>query len=254
VSFNCAAFSEALLESELFGHERGAFTGAVHEKTGLLESAPGGTIFLDEIGEMPLALQAKLLRVLEEKKVTRVGALAARPIDVRFVAATNRDLEAEVDHGAFRRDLYYRLSAFTIAIPPLRERVGEIAPLARGFVEEAAVRAHRRVPELSAEAIATLEAMPWPGNVRELRNTIDRALVLATGDLIEACHLGEELAPAKLAPEPADERERIRRALEQCAGNQTKAARVLGIARGTLIARMEQYGLPRPKKAPPSQP
>src|SRR4029077_19810852 len=171
-----------LLESEMFGHERGAFTGATDAKPGLLETAPGGTVFLDEIGEMPVLLQAKLLRVLETRLVTRVGGLKPKAIDVRFVAATNRNLEEEVAAGRFRRDLYFRLNGMTLHIPPLRARRGEIVQLARIFMRTFAEQGKRRPPELSPEAQRLLEEYPWPGNVRELRNMMERAALLCTGN------------------------------------------------------------------------
>ncbi|MFT3708229.1 MAG: sigma 54-interacting transcriptional regulator [Archangium sp.] len=174
---NCAALTESLLESELFGHEKGSFTGAIKQKEGLLESAEGGTVFLDEVGEMPPSIQAKLLRVLEERKVMRVGSTTALPIDVRFLFATNRDLEAEVARGAFRSDLYFRVNGISLVIPPLRERPTEIEPLARQFLQEAAKRETRAAPELTPDALATLAAWPWPGNIRELKNVIDRAIL-----------------------------------------------------------------------------
>jgi transcriptional regulator of acetoin/glycerol metabolism len=188
---NCAALSETLLESELFGHERGAFTGAVAQKRGLLETADGGTVFLDEIGELPPTVQVKLLRVIEERTVTRVGGLNSRSLDVRFVAATNRDLEVEVGRGTFRQDLFFRLNGVTIVIPPLRERRDEIERLAQAFL--AAASRHRpRPPRLSPEALGMLLAYSWPGNVRELRNVIERAVVLSKDDEIAPRHLPTE--------------------------------------------------------------
>jgi two-component system, NtrC family, response regulator AtoC len=191
VRLNCAAVTESLLESELFGHERGAFTGAVATKPGLLETANGGTVFLDEIGEISAALQVKLLRVLEERMVMRVGALRGAPIDVRFVAATNRDLEQEIARGRFRQDLYYRLAGITLVIPPLRERVSEIAPLVQSFI--AGVSTQRgRAPQVSPETMTLLEAYSWPGNIRELRNVVERAVLLCGDGTIRAEHLPVE--------------------------------------------------------------
>jgi two-component system, NtrC family, response regulator AtoC len=266
VRLNCAAFSEQLLESELFGHEKGAFTSAHQTKIGLLEAGAGGTVFFDEVGELPLPMQAKLLRVVEERAVTRVGGLTPRPIDVRFISATNRDLEADVASGRFRRDLFFRLNGVLIAIRPLRERKGEIAPLARHFIAEASRAANRaRVLELSAEALSRLHAHDWPGNVRELRHVIDRAVLLCTGDVILDEHLPHERSgapPSTVSAEPTPgtpafplkdqvanaEREWVLEAMSRCGGNQTRAAKLLGISRGTLAARLEAFGVPRPKK------
>jgi two-component system response regulator AtoC len=186
---NCAALSETLLESELFGHEKGAFTGASATKVGLLESTQGGTVFLDEVGELPLGTQAKLLRVLEERTVMRVGSTKPRPIDVRFVTATNRDLGREVRAGRFRGDLYYRISGFVVQVPPLRERQVEIEPLARHFLREFCQRLAQPVLELTPSALAALHAHDWPGNVRELKNLIERAVLLAGMSPVTADHL-----------------------------------------------------------------
>ena len=192
VRLNCAAFTETLLESELFGHERGSFTGAVAAKPGLLEIAEGGSVFLDEVGELAAATQVKLLRVLDERKVMRVGGLKPRDIDVRLISATNRDLEREIQRGGFRSDLLYRLNAMSIVIPPLRERVAEIEPLARHFVKRLSAGRQSRPPRISAEAIKVLVSYSWPGNVRELKNVIERALILCDGLEIEAKDLPVE--------------------------------------------------------------
>jgi transcriptional regulator with GAF, ATPase, and Fis domain len=274
VTLNCAALTESLLESELFGYERGAFTGAVQAKAGLLESADGGSVFLDEIGELPLALQAKLLRVLEQRQVLRLGALRPHAIDVRFIAATNRELEVQVARGTFREDLYFRVNGFSICIPPLRERVDEIEPLTLAFVARYAQEAGVPVAAVSPEAMDLLRRYGWPGNVRELRNTMERAVLLSRGNRIELEHLpadkmGRTLQvptrPASVVPPPLDTRptldldgplpvtltltrERVIAALEQCAGNQSEAARMLGVSRRTLIARIEKHSLPRPRK------
>ena len=267
---NCGALTEQLLESELFGHEKGAFTGAVETKLGLLEAANEGTVFLDEVGELPMTVQVKLLRVLEERAVRRVGGLRPKPFDIRFVAATNRDLNQAIIDGAFRSDLFYRLNGISLVIPPLRQRVGEIEGLSQRFIEEASKRAGQATPpRLSDEALAWLRAYPWPGNIRELQNTIERAVLLCTGDLITLEQLPVKVTTATGAPTPtpggtgaggfavaapggaedADpERRRILDALEQCAGNQTRAAKLLGISRNTLLARLDQYGIARPRK------
>jgi two-component system, NtrC family, response regulator AtoC len=261
LKLNCAALSETLLESELFGHERGAFTGAVATKPGLLEVADGGVVFLDEVGELLPSIQAKLLRVLDDRRLTRVGGLEPRPIDVRIVAATNRDLDEEVRRGAFRLDLLYRLNAISIIIPALRERVDEIVPLAGRFLHGLAAKLGRPVPRLTGAAIALLRGYRWPGNVRELRNVIERAMVLANGDVIDVHELPEDrmraaiepppAAPRRAATEPpleAEERQRILDALETCAGNQTHAANLLGVSRRTLINKLDKFALPRPRK------
>jgi two-component system, NtrC family, response regulator AtoC len=308
---NCAAFAEQLLESELFGFERGSFTGATQAKPGLFETADGGTVFLDEVGEIPLSTQAKLLRVLEERKVMRVGALRPRSIDVRFIAATNRDLEGEVERQTFREDLYFRLNGISLLIPPLRERPSEILPLARAFLADfGRLRPRAVLPEISPEAVALLLRYSFPGNIRELRNVMERALLLSADGEIRPDHLPVEKMGAtvsarslrtplppppslpprpKPAPHPAEswptvvppppdppeterlsrldldevldlstdelrqkiedvDRERVRAALAQCAGNQTQAAKLLGISRRTLVSRLEAYNLPRPRK------
>ncbi|HEY5933610.1 MAG TPA: sigma 54-interacting transcriptional regulator [Kofleriaceae bacterium] len=248
---NCGGFTETLLDSELFGHEKGSFTGADKAKPGLLEMADGGSVFLDEIGELPLALQARLLRVLQDKKVQRVGALEPRAIDVRFISATNRDLTAEVAAGRFRQDLYYRLNGVTLSIPPLRDRIGELAGLAQTFLAEAG---GDRTLRLSRGARARLEQHAWPGNIRELRNVIERAALVCDGDEIteDDLQLGAaEPAASSSGSLHADveslERKRILEALESCGGNQTRAAQKLGISRGTLLSRLKQYGITRPR-------
>jgi DNA-binding NtrC family response regulator len=261
---NCAALSETLLESELFGHEKGAFTGAVAPKPGLLETAHDGTVLLDEVGELPAALQVKLLRVLEERQVLRVGGLKPRPIDVRFISATNRDLQAESEEGKFRRDLYFRLNGITLVVPPLRERIGEIATLARDLVQAACRQSGRaQAPSFSPEALARLERYGWPGNVRELRNVVERAVLLCTGDVITPEHLPGIHGSAARTPLPgidapraetlreelgALERKRILDTLAECGGNQTRAAKRLGMRRQSLVARLDEYGIPRPRK------
>jgi DNA-binding NtrC family response regulator len=258
VPINCAAFSETLVESELFGHERGAFTGAAQAKVGLIEAADGGTLFLDEIGEMPLSVQAKLLRVIETRQLLRIGATKAHAVDVRFVAATNRDLEEEVAEKRFREDLYFRLHVIALEVPPLRERPEEIEGLARLFLERLAEPLGRPAPQLSGEAIEHLRSYVWPGNVRELRNVMERAFVLCNGPVILPEHLPLEkmsrsraAAPAHTAaPAPGRslkeiERDAIVDALARCRGNQTRAAELLGMPRRTFCKRMNEYQIAR---------
>jgi transcriptional regulator with PAS, ATPase and Fis domain len=264
VCLNCAALSESLLESELFGHERGAFTGAIQAKPGLLETAGGGTVFLDEVGELPLATQAKLLRVIETREVTRLGSVKPQRIDVRFIAATNRDLEAEVARGTFRRDLYFRLNGITLTIPPLRQRVSEIRRLADTFITQICRELQRPAPLLSGRVLALLEGYAWPGNIRELKNLMERAVLLCSDATIEPEHLPlEKMSPGSpllrsegppaaagriLSDEQEDERLRIMDALGACAGNQSRAAKLLGIPRRTFVAKLDFYRIPRPKK------
>jgi DNA-binding NtrC family response regulator len=282
---NCAALSETLLESELFGHVRGAFTGATADKAGLLETADGGTVFLDEIGDMPLSVQAKLLRVIEDRCVRRVGSLQPHRINIRIVAATHRNLEADIERGSFREDLYFRLNGMTIIVPPLRERREEIMPLARKF----AAKAQRKFRgtsmsqiRLSAPVQELLRSYSWPGNIRELRNVMERAALLCgPADLVTPDHLPSDKMRAHFAQPPrkgtdpgsvddewrpatpkttrvekidlrqdmkAHERQLVVQALDETGGNQTRAAKLLGISRRTLISRIEEFGLPRPRK------
>jgi DNA-binding NtrC family response regulator len=253
IRLNCAAFTEPLLEAELFGHARGAFTGADHARPGLLAATEGGTVFLDEIGELPLAIQAKLLRVLENGEVLPVGAVRPVAIDVRFVSATNVDLAAAVDRHRFRADLFHRLGGATLVVPPLRARPSELGPLARHFVERAAQRIGCAAPALADPALAWIEQQPWRGNARELRNAIERAVLLAGAGPIELVHLPAAGAPSPSPPgadsAPADPaRHATLDALARCHGNQTRAAALLGIARSTLVKRLDAYGAPRPRK------
>jgi transcriptional regulator with PAS, ATPase and Fis domain len=272
VKLNCAAIPDAMLEAELFGYEKGAFTGAIQAKPGLLETAHGGTAFLDEIGEMPLGMQAKLLRALETGEVLRLSGLKPRAVDVRLVSATNRDLHACVGEGTFRADLYFRINGVSLTVPPLRKRSSEILPLADHFLQAAAARLKRAAPTIGVAVRAQLEAHGWPGNVRELRNVVERAVVMCQGLELLPAHL--MLVPSSVASEPAlagaapasenpaplsshaalqakfedMEKGAIVAALEKAAGNQSQAARLLGITRRALVYRLEQYGIARPRK------
>lgn len=242
VAVNCAALSPTLIESELFGHERGAFTGAVNQHPGRFERAHGGTLFLDEIGELDLNLQAKLLRVLQEKTFERVGGTRVINVDVRIVTATNRDLKQAVANGKFREDLYYRLNMFPIEIPPLRERGSDIVKLARFFLQRAGKNLQKTHVRLAAEAEQILLAYPWPGNVRELENLMERMAILCD-DLVEPDDLpivGNPLRPVQFKD---IERQAILDALEANSGNRTKAAQQLGISLRTLQYRLRDYGL-----------
>jgi DNA-binding NtrC family response regulator len=252
VNITCSALPEQLLESELFGHERGAFTDARQQKRGLFESADGGTLFLDEIGEMTLGLQSKLLRFLEEKSFKRVGGLSDIRVDVRVVAATNRDLEEEVKAGKFRADLYYRLQVMPIQLPPLRQRRGDVPLLAAFLIDRFNGEFRKRVRGLAPAAAAALEQYSWPGNVRELRNAIERAMLMTDRDWLEPgdfATLTGSVSPAqfKLPPEGVDieevERQLLVQALERSKGNQTQAAQLLGINRDQVRYRIEKFGL-----------
>jgi two-component system, NtrC family, response regulator AtoC len=267
---NCAALTETLLESELFGYEKGAFTGAVASKAGLLETAQGGTIFLDELGELPAVTQAKLLRVIERREVTRLGGLKPRALNVRFISATHRDLEDA--SSSFRRDLFFRLNGINIVLPPLRERRVEIPGLAAQFVSSISAELGREPePAISDRAMALLTTYAWPGNIRELRNVIERALVLCAGSDILPEHLPLErmseradrseslvtlprAAASDAAPSGDDQRwqfdrQRILEALSACAGNQSRAAQLLGMPRRTLVSKLDYYRIARPQKS-----
>ncbi|HWC74972.1 MAG TPA: sigma-54 dependent transcriptional regulator, partial [Gemmatimonadales bacterium] len=252
IGINCAAIPEALLESELFGHVRGAFTGASADKAGLFEAANGGTLLLDEIGELPVGLQAKLLRVLQEGEIRRVGDQKTRTVDVRVLAATARDLEAEARAGRFREDLFYRINVVAIALPPLRERREDIAPLARHFAAQLAKRFGRPVT-LNDAAIAWLGQREWPGNVRELENVIERAAVLSDKDVLEPADFSDarrtthdaRAAGAGTLGEAVEgaERQAIAAALAASNGNRREAAKRLGVSLRTLFYKIERYGI-----------
>jgi two-component system response regulator FlrC len=280
VAVNCATLSATLLESELFGHEKGAFTGAHARQRGRIELAESGSFFLDEVGELAPGLQARLLRVLQEKRFERVGGRQSVEANVRWIAATNRDLAAMVRRGDFREDLYHRLAVFPVRLPPLRERREDIGPLAERLLGGIGASLGRPALRLRPEARQALALRDWPGNVRELANVLERTAILVEGEEIGVENLallqaveGAGAAPApvvvaaeaseRAVPEPvdaadsgavalpdvaADERTRILTALERCAGNQTRAARLLGMSRGTLVSRLTEYDLPRPRK------
>jgi two-component system response regulator AtoC len=267
IAVNCAALGpESLIESELFGHDRGAFTGAVVAKPGLLESAAGGTVFLDEVGELPDSIQPKLLRALEAKRIVRLGETTERPIDVRIVAATNRSLDDEVKERRFRRDLYFRLRGATVLLPPLRDRRREIAMLARALLADACTRACRGPMTLSSEGMQVLLDYQWPGNVRELKNTLEYVAVTALGDRVEPSDLPDHLGgahPCSIPPRDAAQRalqtetafrpigdeicelecNRMRQALAAAGGIRTRAARLIKMPIRTFTLRLKQYKL-----------
>jgi len=257
VAVNCGAIPENLLESELFGYVRGAFTGAVGDKSGLFEQANGGTLFLDEIGEMPLLLQVKLLRVLQEEEIRRVGASVSTKIDVRVISATSRDLETAVREGRFREDLYFRLNVFCLRLPPLRERVEDIPLLAEHFLATVFSERGEEKPRIAPDAMRSLMAYSWPGNVRELENAIEHAAILCDGagitdsclpPAIRSAHSGqsavdqEENLSIKKA-EDAIERDLIRKALARTGGNRTQAARILEISHRSLLYKLKEFGI-----------
>ena len=254
LAVNCAAIPETLMESEMFGHERGAFTGATGRRTGAFERAKGGTIFLDEIGDMPPALQGKLLRVLQEREIQRVGGAATIAVDVRVIAATNKDLEAAVKAGEFREDLFYRLAAFPIVIPPLRRRREDIPLLAKHFLKKHAESAERDLSGISTATLRVLLQYDWPGNVRELENAIERAVLLETTDVLHAHNLPPHMSPVVpsgsarpdqpgVLPLSEVERQALSHALAVSGNNITQAARALGINRATLHRKLKSYDL-----------
>jgi two-component system, NtrC family, response regulator AtoC len=265
VKVNCASLSESMVESELFGHERGAFTGATSAHEGFFEAADGGTLLLDEVGELPLRSQAKLLRVLETGEIVRVGSTRPRRIDVRVVTATHRDLPALVQRGEFRQDLFFRLDGLTLTMPRLRDRPCELLPLARLFIGRTARELKRSEPALGDAAEAALRAHPWPGNIRELRNVVARAVALCQGEVLLPEHLALDSPRACPPAEPrttsgtgsrremrdelrAFERAHIVAALVSAGGNQTRAAARLGVSRRTLTNKLNAYTIERPRK------
>ncbi|HLZ18122.1 MAG TPA: sigma-54 dependent transcriptional regulator, partial [Smithellaceae bacterium] len=254
VKINCAALTETLLESELFGHEKGSFTGADKRREGKFVQADGGSIFLDEVSEMSQAMQVKLLRVLQERELTRVGGSDVVKVDVRVIAASNKDLKKEIREGRFREDLFYRLNVVALAVPPLRERPDDIPLLAQSFLKTFAERNARTISGFTPQAMLMLAQYTWPGNVRELMNTVERAVVLSRADLIDTGDLAfpmadqaDSLTPVRLPGSaeqlPLDEVERrsILEALDACGGNKSEAARRLGITRKTLRKKVEKY-------------
>jgi transcriptional regulator with PAS, ATPase and Fis domain len=258
---NCTTLAPTLMESELFGHVRGAFTGADRDRKGLFEAAHGGSIFLDEIGELPLPVQAKLLRVIENREIKKVGSPEPIHIDIRIIAATNRDLAAMVGRGEFREDLYYRLNVGTITLPPLSKRVGDIEVLCDHFLAHLAQRLGKQVTQISPSVLDIFRCYGWPGNVRELLNVMERALIVARGSDLLPEHLPPQLtgdgpavatvAAGEAAPAPhrfdlsieAAERDQIRRALEAAGGKRMEAARLLGLSRRTLYRKLDKYGI-----------
>jgi DNA-binding NtrC family response regulator len=272
IVINCVAIPESLLESELFGYEKGAFTGAVSRHVGKIEQADGGTIFLDEIGDMPLSIQAKILRLLQERSVERLGGRREIPVDVRILAATNRDLEAAVEKGRFREDLYYRLNVVTLSLPPLRERLEDVQLLADYFLARAAREMGVRDPGLTPEARTLLAAHAWPGNVRELANAMEKCLIFSRGRPISPEDVVQHVtggARPEVREQPADqalqawvrrrlgqrpgaalagmveqvERLAVAEALRLAEGNRSRAAKLLGVSRPTLLSRIDKYGL-----------
>jgi DNA-binding NtrC family response regulator len=253
VAFNCGAFSDELMANELFGHEKGAFTGAVKEKIGLLQAADKGTVFLDEIGDMPMSMQVKLLRVIQEKELLRVGSVDPVQVDVRFIAATHRDLQEDVQNGQFRQDLYYRLNVIALRVPSLSERPDDIPLLVNHFLNLKSAQMGKAVEGIEQEALNLLSRYSWPGNVRELENVLERALALETGPLILAADMPEYIQnlsietyrhrPSEIPSLEEQEISYIRWVLEKCSGNKTQAARIMGIDRVSLWRKLKKYGI-----------
>lgn len=253
IAFNCGSFTEELMANELFGHEKGAFTGATKDKAGLLQFADGGTVFLDEIGDMPLTMQVKLLRVIQEREFLPVGGVEARPVDVRFIAATHRDLKEDVEAGGFRQDLYYRLNVITIHLPPLTERAGDIPLLAHHFLAQKSQAMKKDIRDINSDALALLSQYSWPGNVRELENVIERAVALENGPSIQAHDLPESIrnlsietyrhTPSDVPTLEEQEMHYIEWVLEKSGGNKTRAAKIMGIDRVSLWRKLKRYGI-----------
>jgi len=253
VAFNCGSFTDELMANELFGHEKGAFTGAVQEKKGLLEAADGGTVFLDEIGDMPMSMQVKLLRVIQEKELLRVGGVDPLPVDVRFIAATHRDLQQDVQAGNFRQDLYYRLNVIALRLPPLTERVDDIPLLVNHFLAQKSRAMKKTIDAVEPEALDLLCRYSWPGNVRELENIMERAVALENGPLIRVADLPDYIhnltietyrhAPSQIPSLEDQEKRYIQWVLEKSEGNKTKAAKIMGIDRVSLWRKLKRYGI-----------
>jgi len=249
VAVNCGAIPESLFESELFGHVKGAFTGAQYAKRGLFQSADGGTLFLDEIGEMPLALQVKLLRALQEREVVEVGAERPTKIDVRIITSTNKDLERAVKEGRFREDLYYRIQVVPLVVPPLRERRDDVPPLAQHFLKQSTGRMHKNIRGFRPDAMQRLMLYAWPGNVRELENAIEKAVVLSTQDMITADLLPAASLPAENQVKPLTEaredfeQEYLKEILHLTGGNISRAAQIAGRYRADFYKLLKKHGL-----------
>jgi len=253
VAFNCGSFTEELMANELFGHEKGAYTGAIKDKAGLVEAADGGTIFLDEVGDMPLTMQVKLLRVIQEKEFLRVGAIDPISVDVRFIAATHRDLKEDVEKGLFRQDLYYRLNVISIRVPPLAERDGDIPLLAHHFLSQKSEAMKKDIHEIDRNAMDLLCKHSWPGNVRELENVIERAVALENGLVIREEDLPEFIRDLSIetyrqhssgTPTIEEQEKRyIKWVLDKCEGNRTRAAQIMGIDRVSLWRKLKRYGM-----------
>lgn len=254
VALNCGAIPDHLLESELFGHARGSFTGALRDKAGLIEEASRGTFFLDEVGDLSLPLQAKLLRLLQEREIRRIGENRTRPVDARFISATNKNIEREIEHGLFREDLYYRLRIFTIEVPPLRERKDDIFLLANYFLKKYCRELNREQVHFSPQALELLLSYPWPGNVRELQNEIQRCLVFSDGDnLIKEDHLSGKINPGRqnsqaalhtfLTARAEFERRFVSQALVRCGYSRSRTAEEIGLTRQGLFKLIKRHGI-----------